>query len=244
MGLAGIWLEEEKMRAMNLLRTLARTNYNIKLENLIVCSDVELAHQGAFSGDTGIVTIVGTGSIALGNPAKKKLIRCGGWGIELDDEGSGAWIGREGLTAVVRELDGRGKKTNLTQIVKSEISGFDIEQPRTIVKEYNEGKFAYQNLTPLVMQCAEEGDEVCLNIINRSAHHLLELPMALVKQFKAQKVNVVLMGGIIENDTLLSKLLIDLVNKEERLNLLEPKGTAITGAIALGMQLLKDIEEE
>ncbi|MFA7627148.1 MAG: BadF/BadG/BcrA/BcrD ATPase family protein, partial [Candidatus Kapaibacterium sp.] len=104
-GLAGVWLEEEKLRSRNLIKTLARSQRTV-INEILVTSDAEIALEGAFEGKDGIMTIVGTGSIALGKH-KNHLYRCGGWGIELDDEGSGAWIGREGLTAVVRGLDGR-----------------------------------------------------------------------------------------------------------------------------------------
>ncbi len=75
------------------------------LNDLIVLSDAEIALEGALGEDDGIIIIIGTGSIGIARQGKNKLFRCGGWGIELDDEGSGAWIGREGITAVVRDLE-------------------------------------------------------------------------------------------------------------------------------------------
>ncbi|MDP2365530.1 MAG: BadF/BadG/BcrA/BcrD ATPase family protein, partial [Ignavibacteria bacterium] len=188
-GLAGVWLDDEKKRSAKLLKTLARSQ-NLALNDLLVTSDAELAVEGAFDGGNGIVMIVGTGSIAVGRLSKDKLIRCGGWGIELDDEGSGAWIGREGLTAVVRALDGRGKHTKLTEILASINPSINLDEPRTIVKAYFERAFEYHNLSPLVMKCAEEGDEVCLDIIRRSSVHLVELLKALHPQFKTKVVPV------------------------------------------------------
>ena len=240
-GLAGVWLEEEKMRATHLMKTLGRS-YDFSFNDLIVTSDAELALQGAFSGDDGIITIVGTGSIGLAKVGDD-LHRCGGWGIELDDEGSGAWIGREGLTAVVRGIDGRGKKTKLLEMVGDLYPTIDIDRPRTIVKAYNEGAFKYHMLTPQVMKCAVEGDEVALDIIQRSAKHLVELPQALVPNFKKKKAKVALMGGIIENDTLLAKLLIEEIKKDKNLELIEPEGTAINGAFTIGKNLIDEMED-
>ncbi|MGA2296056.1 MAG: BadF/BadG/BcrA/BcrD ATPase family protein, partial [FCB group bacterium] len=162
-GLAGVWLEEEKMRSTQLLKTLGR-GQNVVLNDLLVLSDAELALEGAFGGEQGIVLIVGTGSISVGKVGKDKLIRCGGWGIELDDEGSGAWIGREGLTAVARALDGRGNPTVLTKQLTELFPTININQPRTIVKAYAERNFEYQMLTPIVMKAAEKGDKVCQDI--------------------------------------------------------------------------------
>lgn len=238
-GLAGVWLDEEKRRSQQLIKTLARGQY-ITINDLFVTSDAEIALEGAFGGSDGIITIVGTGSIALAKNGKKPLERCGGWGIELDDEGSGAWIGREGLTAVVRALDGRGKFTALTEIVGSLYPTIDLKQPRTIVKAYNEGAFEYQMLTPFVMKCAVEGDPVCLNIINRSAVHLAELPNALLKYYDKKSIDVALMGGIIEADTLLANLLEIEINKNPIIKLVKPKGNAIDGAIEIGHRMIEE----
>ena len=51
------------------------------------------------------------------------------------------------------------------------------------------------------------------------------------------------MGGIIDNDTLLAKLLIKEVKKDKDLKLVEPQGTALHGAIALGEQMIADMED-
>lgn len=239
-GLAGVWLEEEKQRSARLLKTLGR-GHDFNFSDLIVTSDAEIALRGAFEGGNGIITIIGTGSIALGNPSGKDLVRCGGWGIELDDEGSGAWIGREGLTAVVRAIDGRGMKTALTDIIANAYPSINIEQPRTIVKAYSEGAFQYHSLSPFVMQCAVDGDPICLDIIERSASHLLELPLALVPSFKEKQVEVALMGGIVENDTLLADKLKEKINKNKTLKLVDARSTALIGALAMGSDLIAEM---
>ncbi|MCX7880299.1 MAG: hypothetical protein N2517_06530 [Ignavibacteria bacterium] len=241
-GLAGVWLEEEKQRSTHLLKTLARTQ-NIVLNDVIITSDAEIAVEGAFDGSSGIVLIVGTGSIAIGKVGKDKLVRCGGWGIELDDEGSGAWIGREALTAVVRALDGRGRPTILTDMLADFNPLIDIKNPRTIVKAYAERTFEYQMLTPTVMRCAELGDEICLEIIERSARHLVELLIALYPYFKSKTVPVAPIGGIVESKSLLGRKLIAEIEKDKRFALMKPKGTPIDGAFLIGQRVLTNLDE-
>ncbi|MCX7735340.1 MAG: hypothetical protein N2319_01385, partial [Candidatus Kapabacteria bacterium] len=237
-GLAGVWLDEEKKRSKQLLKTLAR-GQNITLNDIYVTSDAELALEGAFEGDPGIILIVGTGSIALARNEKGLITRCGGWGIELDDEGSGAWIGREGLTAVVRDLDGRGEKTELTQLLSEISPSIDVNQPRTIVKAYAERAFEYHMLSPLVMKCASNGDKVCLDIIHRASEHLLELLTALEKNFKLKKIPVALMGGIIDANTILEKMLDERIKSLNNFVRVEPKGTALRGAILIGYRMIE-----
>jgi N-acetylglucosamine kinase-like BadF-type ATPase len=240
-GLAGVWLDEEKQRSTHLLKTLARTQ-KIPLSDVIITSDAEIAVEGAFGGNNGIVLIVGTGSIAIGKIGKDKFVRCGGWGIELDDEGSGAWIGREGLTAVVRALDGRGKPTMLTNMLADFNPLIDINNPRTIVKAYAERTFEYQMLTPTVMRCAELGDEVCMDIINRSSLHLVELLNALFPYFKSNQVDVALLGGIVESKSLLGRMLESEIRKDKRYRIVKPLGTPLDGAILIGNRILDNLE--
>ena len=237
-GLAGVWLEEEKLRSQNLIKTLARGE-DITLNDVIVTSDAELALEGAFNGGPGIVMIVGTGSIAIGKTSKGKIERCGGWGIELDDEGSGAWIGREGLTAIVRALDGRGPKTKLTDRFVEINPTINLKEPRTIVKAYSERAFEYHMLSPMVMKCAEKKDKVCLDIINRAAKHLVEHLSAMKKYFSTKTINVALMGGIIESDTLLAKKIKTEIKKKKIYKLVEAKGSALEGATKMALDYIK-----
>jgi N-acetylglucosamine kinase-like BadF-type ATPase len=55
-GLAGVWLDEEKKRSQNLIRTLARSQKTV-INDLQVTSDAEIAFEGAFGGKDGIMTI-------------------------------------------------------------------------------------------------------------------------------------------------------------------------------------------
>jgi glucosamine kinase len=238
-GLAGVWLEEEKLRSKKLIQTLAR-GQDLAMHDIMVTSDAELALEGAFNGDEGIVMIVGTGSIAIGKNEKKQVVRCGGWGIELDDEGSGAWIGREGLTAVVRALDGRGKTTLLTDMFIEINPTINLKEPRTIVKAYSERAFEYHMLSPMVMKCAEEKDVVCLEIIKRAAVHLVEHLDAMKKHFTSKTINISLMGGIIDSNTMLSKLITDNIKKNKHFNLVEPAGSALMGALNIAKDYIKN----
>jgi glucosamine kinase len=237
-GLAGVWLADEKLRSQNLIKTLAR-GQDFILNDVIVTSDAELALEGAFNGGPGIVMIVGTGSIAIGKTKKGEIVRCGGWGIELDDEGSGAWIGREGLPAIVRALDGRGPKTKLTDMFVEINPTINLKEPRTIVKAYAERAFEYHMLSPMVMKCAEKKDKVCLDIVNRAAKHLVEHLTAMKKYFTTKTVNVALMGGIIDSNTLLAKKIKTEIKKKKIYKLVDANGSALVGATSLALEYIK-----
>ncbi|MCS6965697.1 MAG: hypothetical protein NZ473_02875 [Candidatus Kapabacteria bacterium] len=236
-GIAGVWLPEEQQRVAQVLRWMARER-RLPLGELKVVSDAEIAVEGAFGGKPGVVLIAGTGTIAIGRTSSGELVRCGGWGIELDDEGSGAWIGREGLTAVVRALDGRGRPTRLAEKLAEFYPGIQLAQPRTIVAAYNERLFDYPVLTPLVMACAEEGDAVCQDIIAQAAEHLVELLLPLRKHFSRRPIPLALLGGMLENHTLLARLFRERLVQVVEYRLQSPRGTALDGALAMAQQLI------
>jgi N-acetylglucosamine kinase-like BadF-type ATPase len=89
----GVWTAAERKRQARRLRGLAR--------QVRVISDVEAAYLGALGGDTGVLLLAGTGSMALGRDARGQWSRAGGWGPLLGDEGSAFWIGREWLRATM-----------------------------------------------------------------------------------------------------------------------------------------------
>lgn len=240
-GLAGIWLDEEKRRAAGLLRTLARTQ-SLQINELVVLSDAEIALEGALNGEEGILLIAGTGSIALARVGKSGIFRCGGWGIELDDEGSGAWIGREGLTALVRSLDGRGKHTMLIEKLKEDkiiAQYIDEKNPRIIVKAFAERKIEYSMITKPVMECAVEGDTICYDIIQRAKKHLLELPNTLAKKFKTKNIKITFLGGIFENNTFLGNEIKTELEKSSKFEIIGHKGTALDGAHLIGKRVIR-----
>ncbi|HEY8584006.1 MAG TPA: BadF/BadG/BcrA/BcrD ATPase family protein, partial [Capillimicrobium sp.] len=61
---------------------------------------------GALGARDGVVVAAGTGTACLGRRGDR-FARADGWGSLLGDAGSGFWIGRAGLDAALRELDGR-----------------------------------------------------------------------------------------------------------------------------------------
>src|SRR3972149_5721016 len=63
----------------------------------VVVNDALVALVAGGGGAPRLAILRGTGSIAYGRNARDQAARAGGWGHVLGDEGSGYWIGREGL---------------------------------------------------------------------------------------------------------------------------------------------------
>nr|WP_236778921.1 BadF/BadG/BcrA/BcrD ATPase family protein [Agromyces seonyuensis] len=82
------------------------------------------AYLGALDTDFGAVVAAGTGVVTLGVGAGG-VARVDGWGFLIGDAGSGYWIGRAALDAVLRAHDGRGAATSLSGPVLAEFP--DVE---------------------------------------------------------------------------------------------------------------------
>ena len=78
--------------------------------DLLIVNDALIALEAGAPGEAGVVIVAGTGSIAYGRDTEGHAARAGGWGHVLGDEGSGYWLGRQALQAVVRASDGRGPR--------------------------------------------------------------------------------------------------------------------------------------
>ncbi len=107
LGLAGAGRASDRQAAQVALAKAGVANA------LTVDTDASIALAGAFPMGPGIIIIAGTGSICYGKAAGGEVVRCGGWGYLLGDEGSGYFIGREALLAALKDLDGRGPATTL-----------------------------------------------------------------------------------------------------------------------------------
>ncbi len=81
-----------------------------------VVGDSEIALEAAFGAGPGVIAIAGTGSIVFGRDAEGHTARAGGWGFAVSDEGSGHWIGRSAVSAILSAHD-QGRKTALTALV-------------------------------------------------------------------------------------------------------------------------------
>lgn len=165
-----------------------------------VTSDARIALAGATEGpvDTpAIVLIAGTGAIAFGRNTKGEEARAGGWGPLLGDEGSGYAIAREGLMAVVRELDGRGPATLLrTSVLSSE----GVSSPAELLQKLHraEGSSEVAAFFPLVLEAARRGDEPSRQIFRRAGEELGLAVSTVVKKLGMEETAfpVATVGGV------------------------------------------------
>lgn len=189
-GAAGAGRETERRELHQALR---RENV---AQRVVVVTDVELAHAAAFGAGPGIVLSAGTGSIAIGRDADGHLVRQGGYGWQMSDEGSGYALARSALQAVARAHDGRGPATALgAEVLRAaHCEGFD-ELVRWAATA-SVGELAA--LANVVLATSQHGDDVARAITDEAADQLVTLALqAATLILRPRPVRLALTGGLV-----------------------------------------------
>jgi N-acetylglucosamine kinase-like BadF-type ATPase len=167
LGIAGVDRDDEAQVVRAMMR---RIGYKSRV---VVVNDALIALVAGARDDPAIVLIAGTGSIAYGRNAAGEASRAGGWGHMIGDEGSGYWIGREALAAVMRGGDGRGPDTALTAEILTNFNLADVSRLPRIVYDREQPRMSVAALGPIVQRVAEQGDAVATRILERAADELV-----------------------------------------------------------------------
>ncbi len=208
----------------------------IKIKYVKVVSDARIALEGAFSGDAGCILIAGTGSILFGKDKNSFIHRSGGFGRLIGDEGSGYSIGRKGLAAVAKELDGRGKATLITQQLNKM---YNISSAPDLIINVYKNNFDIASAAEVVLSAAGENDPVALQILNEEADELLLHINAVMKKMKSKKLDIAFTGSLIANNNIYSDMLKKKISDNlPSVKIKNPDNTPVEGAILLAKEML------
>jgi glucosamine kinase len=182
--------------------------------DLILVGDQEIAFDGAFHGGPGILIIAGTGSNVLGRAADGAMYSAGGWGPALGDEGSGFWIGQEALRAGFWAEDRGVATTLLTEIGKF----WGTKSLGEIVEMANARPGPdFPALAPIVVRCADEGDELAVAVLERAGVELAEQVALVALKMKEcggkRRVEAAYTGSVLEHISLVRSSLIATLKK-------------------------------
>jgi N-acetylglucosamine kinase-like BadF-type ATPase len=155
--------------------------------------DIELAYRAYFNPGEGIILYAGTGSIAMHITESGEVIRSGGWGYLLGDEGAGFWIGREALRHVALQLELKEIDPFTEELCKKlGIAAWgDI---RTIV--YGSERSAVAAISEIIADLAAQGDLVAMKILSLAADYLCDLITRIDHFVTGDKLPVAFSGGI------------------------------------------------
>ncbi len=189
LGIAGVDRPEDNAIIQGIMRRIGAR------ARVLVTNDALIALVAGAGTGAGVVVIAGTGSIAYGRNARNEAARAGGWGYILADEGSGFWIGRQALRAVVREADGRGPATSLTPLV---LEFFGVTRAEQLVREVYRHYLKPSDIArcaSLVERARTDGDAVAISIASVAADELAAAVRSVVRHLDLTADFPVVMAG-------------------------------------------------
>ncbi len=193
-GVAGLYRDEEREELLQALREQLPD-----IPRIVVTSDLETAAYAALLGRPGIVVVGGTGMIAYGQDPLDHKVRRGGYGFLLGDEGSGFWLGLQGLMAAIKAFEGRGPATALVEKIleKTGMESF-VE---AIPYFYADPQKRIADLAPLVLDAAIAQDTVAERIVEEGTQEVARLVESVYRELQfPETFPVKLAGGIFQNN--------------------------------------------
>lgn len=167
-------------------------------DRLLIANDGWLVIAAGTPQGVGIGVICGTGSIAVGRDATGQMRRAGGWGYLFGDEGSGHDLAIMALRAAASAADGRGESTRLLPAL---LRHWQLDLPEdfiTYLYGLNDPRMVLGDVGPLVIEVAESGDAVAVDIVRRAGKELAKAVVAVQRQLVLPSpVPVALAGSMI-----------------------------------------------
>lgn len=238
-GLAGAGRPADRKRIAAVLE-----DANV-VEQFTIDTDAMAALAGAFAGGPGIILISGTGAICFGKAEDGSVVRCGGWGYLLGDEGSGFFLGQQAIIAALKDLDGRGQKTTLGKRI---VEFFELDSISTIISPIYSGEIdrpRIASLAPIIFEERLNGDVVAQSIVETAGTELGKVVAAVTRNIgKAnQAVSVALIGSVFkQRETLIPLMQKEALKVASEVEFIDPRfepaiGSAILGLIQEGCEI-------
>lgn len=233
LGLAGAGGEDDKKLIYD---CLISTELNCKF---IIRTDAEIALMAGILKLEGIVLISGTGSIAYGINNNGDVIRAGGLGHIIGDEGSGYYIAREGLRRGFRSIENMDIPSILLEEILKSLNFTNINQLKRYVYSQDTTKKQIAELAVVVANCAANKDELANKILLDAGKALLELVQSVINRgFNSnEKVEVVLYGSILKNIAAIREYIISGLRGKASVVISDREPAY--GAVLIGIQHLK-----
>jgi glucosamine kinase len=164
--------------------------------DVLVVDDAALVLPAAGLAE-GVAVICGTGSIATGTWRGREA-RAGGWGYLLGDEGSGYWIVRTAIRALLGRRESGLSPGELGPSLLGAAGEPDLDALRAaFYRRPQPGVWARH--APAVLDCP---DPAVAGLVRRAAGGLAAMAARVAGQLEACGAPVVLSGGLMTNERL------------------------------------------
>jgi N-acetylglucosamine kinase-like BadF-type ATPase len=237
-GVAGIDRSEDT----GIMRSIISDAADLGLDTTVeVRNDSIPALAGAFGELRGILLIAGTGSIAVGSDGAGRIVRSGGWGHILGDEGSAYWVGLRALNAATRFHDRRSPQTDL---LGRALAYFGEKEPFSLIPAVYEpfDKAKVAAFARVVAEERDRGDEVAEQIFKDAAEELALLAISIATRLGEAHSGgrIAFTGGFISNnERLWHDTEARILSALPRHRIVSPQADAVSGACLLALTAMR-----
>ncbi len=191
MFLAGCATEDDR----NVLKRLCAEVWpNAKV---VVGSDRDSGLAAALGRGDGIAVNAGTGASVTGRRGDR-IEKAGGWGHILGDAGGGYSLALQTLRFILREFDLHRGEAQFTATILRALS---LNSRDELVRwAQTADKDDVASLAPVIFECAMNGDESVMRIVEEGAGVLCEYTAAVATRLGLLAPKVILLGGLFQRD--------------------------------------------
>jgi N-acetylglucosamine kinase-like BadF-type ATPase len=224
-GVSGLTDADEEARALLQHPTLAG------VQRVVVTHDSVTSFLGALGDQYGAVVAAGTGVVTLG-VGPEHSTRVDGWGYIMGDAGSGYWIGRAALDAVMRAHDGRGPATSLTAVAQERWA--DLSSAYIALQASEDRVRIVASFAAPTALLAATGDEVAERICREAAGELALAALTALRVTEAPAdAAVAAIGGVFGSDLIRTAFADSVRSEAPDARFVSPQGSGLDGAVAL-----------
>lgn len=189
--LAGCATEEDR----NLLTKLCSQVW--PTAKILAGSDRDSGLAAALGRGDGIAVNAGTGASVTGRRGDR-IEKAGGWGHILGDAGGAYFLSLQALRFILREYDLHRGEAQFTATILRALS---LNSRDELVRwAQTADKMDVAGLAPVVFECAMNGDESVMKIVDEAAGVLSEYTAAVATRLGLLAPKVILLGGLFQRD--------------------------------------------
>ncbi len=189
-GLAGVDTPYQKKQIEEVVKKIGFNNFKVVNDSFLGIKAVS---------SYGVCSICGTGTSAGGIDLQGNELQVGGIGAIVGDEAGGNWLARRAIRSTFDYLYRFGDKSLINDIVLDE---FGVEDKYYLMEAISDKlitskKVNLERICKAVFECANQGDEVCLDMLKEMANNLARSAGGCVANLDlGEKPLVVLAGSV------------------------------------------------
>jgi N-acetylmuramic acid 6-phosphate etherase len=151
----------------------------------------------ALGRSDGIAINAGTGASVTGRRGDR-IEKAGGWGHILGDAGGGYFLSLQALRFILREYDLHRGEAQFTATI---LRALGLNSRDELVRwAQTADKMDVAGLAPVVFECAMNGDESVMKIVDEAAGVLSEYTAAVATRLGLLAPKVILLGSLFQRD--------------------------------------------